>query len=323
MVQAGTSIQSQPTTLAEITDTGFPVPETVSFLDGYFIINSKDTGRFYLSALNDGTSWGATDFATAEGAADNLVAIKVSNRRLWLYGSETIEIWRNTGASAFPIERVQGSFIETGLRAKHSVAKGDNDLFWLGRSSYGQDVVFRAFSHEAKIISTRALEWQISQYSTTADATGFTYRQEGHMFYELTFPSENKTWVFDAATNEWHERMSRYDIGDTLSDGRHRITSHVFFNGEHIVGDFENGKLYKMKTDVYAEDGEEIKRTRRSPFIHEGQRRIFFGEVQVMFEPGVGLTAGQGSDPVASLRYSDDGGHTWSRRRDRVNRQDG
>ena len=304
-------------TFAEITDTGFPTPGTVAFLDGYFIINRVDTGRFYLSALNDGTSWDALDFATAEGAPDNLVAVKVSNRRVWLYGENTIEIWRNTGASAFPIERIEGSFIETGLRSKGSAAKGDNDLFWLGNNEYGDDVVFRAFSHEAKIISTRSLEWQISQYATTSDAVGFCYRQEGHMFYELTFPSAKKTWVFDAATNLWHERMSRYDIDEVLSDGRHRITCHAFFNGDHIVGDFSNGKLYKLKTDVFEDDGVAIKRTRRSPFIHEAQRRIFFGEVQVMFEPGVGLTVGQGSDPVASLRYSNDGGNTWSRRRDR------
>lgn len=310
-------------TLTKITDGDFPTSDTVSFLDGYFIVNKQDTGRFHISSLNAGTAWGATDFATAEGDPDNLVAVKVSNRRLWLFGKDTIEIWRNTGASAFPIERIEGSFIEVGLGSKDALAKGDNDLFWLGNNKYGKDVIFRAFSHEAQIISTRAVEWQLSQYGTTSDATCFVYRQEGHTFAEFTFPSANKTWVYDAASSKsygkpmWHERSSRYDINDLLSDGRHRITSHVFFNGDHIVGDFDNGKLYKLKTDVFTEDGEEIKRTRRSPFIHESQRKIFFGDVQVMFEPGVGLTSGQGSDPVASLRHSNDGGNTWSRRRNR------
>ena len=304
-------------TFTKITDSDFPTSDTVAFLDGYFIVNKQDTGRFYISSLLAGTTWGALDFAEAGGAPDNLLVVKVSNRRLWLFGTNTIEIWRNTNASAFPIERIEGSFIETGCRSKDSVAKGDNDIFWLGRNEYGQDVVFRGVNREATIISTRVIEWQISQYATTSDATGFVYRQEGHTFYELTFPSARKTWVYDAANKLWHERSSRYEIDGFLNDGRHRITSHAFFDGNHIVGDFDNGKLYKLKPDVFTDDGQEIRRIRRSQFLHESQNRIFFPEVQVKFEAGVGLTSGQGSDPVASLRHSDDGGNTWGRRRNK------
>jgi hypothetical protein len=32
----------------------------------------------------------------------------------------------------------------------------------------------------------------------------------------------------------------------------------------------------------------------------------------VVFEPGVGLATGQGADPQAMLRWSNDGGATWS-----------
>ena len=40
--------------------------------------------------------------------------------------------------------------------------------------------------------------------------------------------------------------------------------------------------------------------------------RVPHGALQVDMEAGVGLVTGQGNDPQAMLRWSDDGGHTWS-----------
>jgi hypothetical protein len=41
-------------------------------------------------------------------------------------------------------------------------------------------------------------------------------------------------------------------------------------------------------------------------------KQEFFDRLQIQFQPGVGLTTGQGSDPQAMLRWSNDGGSTWS-----------
>ena len=41
-------------------------------------------------------------------------------------------------------------------------------------------------------------------------------------------------------------------------------------------------------------------------------QRVFYEELQIQFEPGVGLPTGQGTNPQAMLRWSSDGGSTWS-----------
>ena len=302
-------------TFAKITSSGFLGAAGVTFSDRYFIVPVPDAQQFQISAINDGLTWSALDFASANTKPDNLVNLIADHGRLWLLGSENTEIWRFTGASAFPFGAISGAVLEAGIDARYSLSKSDNAVFWLGRNKYGKDVVFHSINHNVKIISNRAVEWQISQYDTTSDAIGFCYRQEGHTFYELIFPSADKTWVFDASIpnpeHAWHERSSRLSVGSSLVNGRHRISAHAFFNGQHYVGDFENGKIYILDPDVYADDGQEILRRRRSPTLIDSQNRIFYDELQLYFQPGVGLNSGQGSDPVCTLLWSDDSGNTF------------
>jgi hypothetical protein len=53
---------------------------------------------------------------------------------------------------------------------------------------------------------------------------------------------------------------------------------------------------------------------RRTPHIwqKENRGRLSFSQLQIEFTPGVGLQTGQGTDPQCMLRWSDDGGFTWS-----------
>jgi hypothetical protein len=144
-----------------------------------------------------------------------------------------------------------------------------------------------------------------------SDAIGYTYQQDGHSFYVLVFPNADTTWVYDVATQAWHERAGWYN-GDWT---RHRGNCQVFFNGETILGDFENGKLYTLRLDVYADDDRPQRWLRSWRALPVGQNT--FNEtahhsLQLICESGVGLNLGQGSDPEVMLRWSDDGGHTWS-----------
>jgi hypothetical protein len=187
----------------------------------------------------------------------------------------------------------------------------DNGVFWLGKDARGQGIVYRANGYTGQRISTHAVEWHIQTYGNISDAVAYTYQQDGHSFYVLTFPSANKTWVYDVATNAWHERAGWVNGEFT----RHRSNCQMFFNSEVIVGDYENGKLYAFDPTVYADDGQ-IQRWLRSwralPTGQNNLRRTAHHSLQLDCESGVGLNLGQGDDPQAMLRWSDDGGHTWS-----------
>ena len=334
---------------APITDPDFTGAVTVGYIDGYFVYNEPNSQKVWVTNLLDGTSVEPLDFASAEGSPDNLIALIVDHREVWMFGTTSTEVWYDAGLADFPLQRIQGAFNELGCAAPYSVAKMDNSVFWLGADARGRGIVYRASGYAGKRISTHAVEWQIQQYDTISDALAYTYQQDGHSFYVLIFPSASKTWVYDAATDAWHERASWSN--DAFY--RHRSNCQMSFNNEIIVGDYEDGRLYAFDLDVYADDYA-VQRWLRSwralPTGTNNLRRTTQHSLQLDCETGVGLDGAitdvtteyasgissdalsvtaisgeseeitdapvvQGSNPQVMLRWSDDGGHTWSNER--------
>ena len=288
----------------QITDPDFPGAVTVCFLDGYFVFNEPNSQKMWVTALLDGTSIDPLEFASTEGSPDGLIAVASNFREVWAFGTNSIEVWYNTGATDFPLQRIQGAFNELGCAAPYSV-------FWLGRDRRGQGIVYRANGYTGVRISTHAVEWQIQQYSDLTDAIGYTYQQDGHSFYVLVFPNANTTWVYDAATQAWHERAGFIDGQFT----RHRSNCQMSFNSQIVVGDYQNGNIYAFDLDDFSDNGSIQKWLRSWRALPTGTntlKRTTQHTLQLDCESGVGLNLGQGEDPQVMLRFSDDGGHTWS-----------
>jgi hypothetical protein len=326
----------------QITDPDFPGAVTVGYLDGYFVFNEPNSQRVWVTSLLDGLSVDPLDFASAEGSPDGLVSLIIDHREAWLFGTNSVEVWYNSGDADFPLTRIQGAYNEIGCIAPYSVAKMDNSVFWLGADARGQGIVYRANGYQGIRVSTHAVEFAIQGYGDLTDAVGYTYQQDGHTFYVLNFTNADTTWVFDAATGAWHERAG-FRNGDFK---RHRGNNHARFNGEPIVGDYQNGKLYAFNLDVYADDGQTQKWLRRWRALPTGAndlKRTAHHSLQIDCETGVGLsgydfldydylgtealqilqtesgedlildyTATTGANPQLMLRWSDDGGHTWN-----------
>ena len=326
---------------AQISDPDFPGAVTVGYLDGYFVFNEPDSQRIWITSLFDGTSIDPLDFASAEGSPDGLVSLIIDHREAWLFGTNSVEVWYDAGLADFPLTRIQGAFNEIGCAAAYSVAKLDNGLFWLGSDARGKGVVYRANGYTGQRVSTHAVEWQIQQYSDISDALAYTYQQDGHAFYVLVFPSANTTWVFDVATGAWTERAGLYNGEFT----RHRGNCQMAFSGEIAIGDFENGNVYAFDLDVFADNGQMQKWLRSWRALPTGEnnlKRTAQHTLQLDCETGVGLNdvnyldtfylttesgdflitesgdylvAIEGTAhtyPQVMLRWSDDGGHTWS-----------
>ena len=328
---------------AAITDPDFPGAKTVGYLDGYFVFNEPNSQRIWVTSLLDGTSVDPLDFASAEGNPDGVVAILSNFREIWVFGSNSIEVWYDSGALDFPLQRIQGAYNELGCAAAFSVAKMDNGVFWLGQDARGRGMVYRANGYNGQRISTHAVEWHIQSYGDISDAIAYTYQQDGHSFYVLTFPSADRTWVYDVATNSWHERAG----WDGRAFTRHRSNCQASFNDEIIVGDYQRGALYAFDLETYADNQLPQKWLRSWRALPTGQnnlKRTAHHALQLDCESGVGLdgvdtiddfslllteasdtiitesgdgiylnsTTVQGTNPKVMLRWSDDGGHTWS-----------
>lgn len=328
---------------AQITDPDFPGAVNVGYLDGYFVFNEPNSQRVWITALLDGLSVDPLDFASAEGSPDGLVSLIIDHREAWLFGTNSTEVWYNSGNPDFPLERIQGAYNEIGCVAPYSVAKLDNSVFWLGADARGQGVVYRANGYQGVRVSTHAVEYAIQQYDNMSDAIAYTYQQDGHAFYVLIFPSADTTWVFDVATGAWHERAAF--VNGMFK--RHRSNCHARFNGRPIVGDFENGRLYEFDLEYFRDNDQLQKWLRRWRALPTGQNnltRTIHYQLQLDCQTGVGglydddgflaqqapglilqedigrlglETAYSNSveNPQVMLRWSDDGGHTWSNER--------
>lgn len=286
----------------------FPVADTVCFLDGYFIVNAHNTNTYFYSALYDGLTWDALDYNAAESAPDNVVAVASTFGFLYVFGSDTTEIWYDAGDPLTVFRRADGMVTNVGLLAQFSIAKiGEtgNVICWLGTTPQGRGfAVANSGGGQTQRISTPEVEYQWAQYSTLSDAVGYGYMTEGHTFYVLNFPTANATWVYDFTTQTWHER--------SYNDGRHLSQNYAFFNNNHVVGSYIDGTLYRMHMDTYDDAGTPIQRTVISPTLGDDDTGLVsYQSFQVDMERGVGIPTGQGSDPQVMLSWSDDAGHTW------------
>jgi hypothetical protein len=288
-----------------VNDTGFFGASSVTFLDSRFIWTVPNSGKIQWSKLLS-TDTTALSFATAEAKSDDLVRVIASNGQLWLIGKKTTEIWNSTGSADLPYQRQSGAYIPVGCVAKNSIAVFGSSLIWLAQTEHGANQIMMMNGYQPDRISNHAIETALSNYVRTDDAYAFAYQSNGHSFYVISFPTALKTWVYDATTGMWHER-SYYNSTDSVHE-HHRAHCHCFFEGEHLVGDRSNGKVYKFDQNSETDDGATIIRERTAPCSSPHATRLIFDEVELICQ------VGQATDtkPQIMLDWSDDRGKTWS-----------
>jgi hypothetical protein len=286
--------------VTQITDPDFTSrgASYVKFLDNYLLFTEPNSGRFFGSDVGSATDYNALSFATAEASPDDIVGMEVDHRQVILFGTDTGEIWENTGAAGFPFERAINGFFEIGCFNGDTVARLDNSVYWLANDY----TIRKLVGITPQRVSNHALE----QFLTTTDVTtarAYSYMQDGHFFYVITFT--NGCWVYDATTNEWHERSSypnAYYFWQTAAQA----------HGRQYVGDAYSDTIGYFDPTVYDEAGSVQRMEFTFQPVYAENRRAFHKSLEIVLETGVGLTTGQGSAPEMMLDYSDDGGLTWA-----------
>lgn len=290
------------TGVAALTDPDFLTrrPILPKFLDGYILWIDSGSGRFFGSDLNAGSVYDALDFATAEASPDDLVCHEVDHRQLVLVGTATTELYYNSGRSGFPFERVPGGVLEIGGAARYGIAKQDNSVFWLAN-----DRTFRRLNGQTPVrVSTHGVEEKWRDYARVDDAQCFAFTSMGHLCVAVRFPAAGASWIYDATTNEWHERESYLGLP-------WRVASAVEHEGVVYVQDESTGSVGILDGETFTEWGETLRGEWTYTGIWNGGQRVFHQELELGLETGVGLATGQGNDPMVSLHVSDDGGRTY------------
>jgi hypothetical protein len=291
---------------------------TGTFMDGYFIAAVPNSNQFQLSNLNNGFIWDPLDVGVKQGYADAISVILAAFEQLWIFGFDTTEVWYDSGAANFPFQRIPGGLIEYGCFAPFSARVVENSIMWLGGASFsGRGVVYQTNGLIPTRVSNHALEYQIQNvYPNIQDAVAFSYQDSGHSFYVIHFPSATAepggpaigaTWAYDITTGMWHERGFWNESTGQYNASLGRF--HAFTFNKHIVGDYRNGNLYEQNLNFYTDNGNPIRRLRSSPHITD--KMLWTRYNQLLLDMSTG-DAPQGLVPEMMLRWSDNGGRTWS-----------
>jgi hypothetical protein len=104
----------------------------------------------------------------------------------------------------FPFQRIPGTSTQHGIAAPFSLYRLGNSFAYVSRNNRGQSQIMQMQGYIPQRISTHAVENTLAnQY--VEDAIAWTYQLEGHEVYVVTFPTLNLTWAYDSTTQLWHK----------------------------------------------------------------------------------------------------------------------
>jgi len=290
-----------------INDPGFQAngkPLEVAFVDGYFIVTT-DEKKAIVSAVNNGLDWNALDSITAESDPDDVVVPFVFNNQLYLCGTLTTEAFNNIGGAGVPFRR-SGFFLPTGCSAPKSLVELGNQVMWLGRGKNEKPSIYLFSGQAAQKVSTTAIDNVLHSLRSDQirNAFAWSYSLRGAMF--VGFNIGDFTFVYDIATQRWHERQSivRDSIG-VKTTKRCRINSVLNAYNQLICGDSEDGRLGFIDEKVFLEYGEPLQSFFTTAPVFNNNLPFSLPIIELLCESGVGNELVK--DPVARLEISRDG----------------
>jgi hypothetical protein len=284
-----------------------PGVHSTAYINGYTLYGVRD-GTVYVSAKEEATSVGGLDFFEAERTADGGVRIFVVGEEVWYFGSESLEIFRDSGdGSTQPFRPVLGAGQGqgSGCLAKTTVAYLDSTVFWV--TDYR--IVVRANGYSPQRISNHAVERDIEaavKAGTADKIVADVDVREGHQYYFLRHP--DWCWRFDAATDTWQTKTSYQS--ETWNNYLHFSAFQ-----KNLVCGVSDGKVYEYTKEVMNEAGTALISKIISPVISQFPNGQICDCVDLDIQAGTGRSNADAHTqaPTAILRVSVDGGMTYGR----------
>lgn len=310
---SGYVYNTQTSTLTPLAALGtwfVPGSRTCTNVGGYFVTEYVGTGEFGASNLNDATTGSPLSFASAAAYPDIMVAVDQLNGNLILFCQQHLEFWQPVGTPppAQPFQVIQSSPIRWGLAAIFSRGQIDNALLFLAQSSAGTRRVCRIDGYTVTPVSDE-IDYILNQPGFVyADATALTYQRDVHPFYQLTFPTMGRSFLYDCSTGIFSETQSSLSTGPYV---RHQGNLSAYYNGDTLITDFTNGNVYRMDDNTFTDNGQPVLREVITKHATKGYNRFRVPQVYLDMETGVGTASGQGLNPVLSMEVSKDNGRTW------------
>ena len=256
-------------------------------------------------------------FTTASYSADRLTAIVTGGEYLFAFGTASIQVYGQSmstdaqGFSSIEFTSTGRNFKDIGCANARTIAQMENGVVFLGSSSRGERSVWYTNGGEPARLSNNAIDRMLDGKDLT-EAFALGYYENGHSFYMLTVPSIDKTFCYDFATKQWHNRST---FRNDSSEGRWWAEYAVCTYGHiYIAGSLAGcvAMLDRTKFDDYK--GEPIVKRRTAPILTSDYSPFMVNELMLLWNTGTTKDETNRSgarNPVVMLEVSRDGGNTY------------
>ena len=346
---ASTTLYALNFTQIPSSDGAFSGGNTVDIVDNYFVYNNPGTQQWgssdFLSPISPQLSYGLKD-----GSPDDLVSLIVDHREIYLLGENSSEVWTDVGAVPFPFQRIPGTSTQHGIASVFSVARLGNSFAYVSRNIRGQGQIVQMNGYTPVRISTHAVENTL-QNQYIDDAIAWTYQLEGHEIYVVSFPTLDLTWCYDVTTQMWHKWLwidsnnvyhrhrgncsalfqNMVIVGDHENGKLYELSKETYTDdgneirrlrrAPHLVSDLQRQYFDEFQIQFQPGVGTTgISNKNTSNYI--GNPYYIYPNATLTVAPNATLyienpnsinTKDITTNPKAMLRWSSDGGSTWSR----------
>ena len=285
------------------------------YLDGFFIVNDALTDNFFISAVEDPTSWNALDFAAAAVAPDAALALAATESILWVFGDETAQGYYNSGNPDFPYDIILNATQEVGVLAPYSVAESDDGIFYVATTPEGGRFVYQISGQAGRVISNDEQEAFLASLDDPGECYGFIYKQAGKSFYVIQCGESAERLHVPGRTSScliYNIKAATWETREINDGTAWRAGGHGILDGDNIVGSRLQGRYGRLDLNDYTDAGQEMVRRRRTQMFHVNRTSIDFWALELDFEAAPEGTVALGDGAVIKMRYSNDGGRTWS-----------
>ncbi len=224
------------------------------FLDGYGIVTQRESRRWFISALEDFTTWDPLDVFERSRASDNLVALRRRGTDLFLFGSATSEVWFDSGDALTPFQAAP-ALLNYGTANPMSVVRFREQIAFLESGPTGGGIVSVTQGYDKQRISDDAVEQDIQSVGALNFSFLMVLQMQGHEFLALLLPELTWTWVYDAATHIW----TKWALWNTTTVAweTHLMQSATYaFSGSgnavQLVTDRTSGNIYQLSFDAHS-----------------------------------------------------------------------
>lgn len=231
------------------------IPNYVKFHDTFFLIGNANT-------TNNGAQWYAYSYATDTTVtattqlalqtkpdyAIAVIPIPSQANNVLVMGKSVCEIHTNIGGIQ-NYRRNSTVNVDFGCLSVATIASSDKFIVWLGSNQNNEPVIMVYNGQSASNISTDGINYVLAKLRFPEQSTAFFYKQDGHLFYQLTFynRADNLTLMYDFNTEKF------YHLTDQ-DENYHPAIDAVYFNLRTYFLSLNNGALYLTSTELYSYD---------------------------------------------------------------------